>query len=330
MRHRKFIGYILSVIVTVISVVCILSVSVSAASGTIYESESNEDFDYADVTYDDYDNKGTITSLSDDDFWKITFDYSGYANFWLGNIPSGCNYELGVYTTNANGSLYVAGDSINTGNSDELITINVTANKTYYIYIFSIQGSSSSQYTFRAKVYPTKLLNVTLHEQQEYNTCSSACAYMTLKYHGVTGITEDDIYDYQVDEYGIQWNFMYSMINTINDYLRFNNKSQQYKCVYITSMSLTSYQNLVADSLWNNYLVCPLITVNATDYIIPKTDGHFIILNGLQYNPTTHKYLTRITDPFYHHSAIYNSIPLSEIYDLNMDHSGRVVMCGDY
>ena len=68
-----------------------------AASGTINESENNNTVSAADKTYDDYDNYGAISSTSDVDWWKVTFTQNGEANFWLGNIPSGCNYNLYLY-----------------------------------------------------------------------------------------------------------------------------------------------------------------------------------------------------------------------------------------
>lgn len=39
------------------------NLKVDAAAGTIYESEPNDDFDYADITYDDYDNYGYMYVL---------------------------------------------------------------------------------------------------------------------------------------------------------------------------------------------------------------------------------------------------------------------------
>lgn len=137
----------------------------SAASGTVWESEDNGSFSLADRTYDDYNSYGYISS--DDyngsnlgDNWKVTFPYNGYANFYLGHIPSGCNYELVVYKADLSGIL---GYSYRTGNTSELVTVPVEMGKTYYVYIFSISGYSTSQaYLFRTRLYSYNRLGKSL------------------------------------------------------------------------------------------------------------------------------------------------------------------------
>ena len=74
-----------------------LCTGVWAATGTLYETESNNTSALADETYDGYNNYGRISSTSDVDWWQIYFDQEGMANFWLGEIPSGCDYDLQVY-----------------------------------------------------------------------------------------------------------------------------------------------------------------------------------------------------------------------------------------
>lgn len=93
--------------------------SAYAIANIITESESNDTYSSADITYDDYDNYGYIASVSDRDWWKITFISGGIANFWLGNIPIDCNYELHLYASNGTTLL---GSSLNLGNSNELVT----------------------------------------------------------------------------------------------------------------------------------------------------------------------------------------------------------------
>ena len=48
------------------------SMIANASAGTIYETESNNTHSTADVTYNDYDNYGKISSSSDIDWWKFT------------------------------------------------------------------------------------------------------------------------------------------------------------------------------------------------------------------------------------------------------------------
>lgn len=124
----------------------------SRAAGTKYEVESNNYYTAADITYDDYDNHGTINPATDVDWWVVSFLNSGNANFWLGNIPAGCDYDLELYSSNGT---TILNSSFNAGNEAELITQPVVAGTTYYIKIYSYSGSSSSQYLFRTKNYPT-------------------------------------------------------------------------------------------------------------------------------------------------------------------------------
>ena len=103
--------------------------SPKAEAATVNESENNNSGATADVTQDDNTNYGAITSSSDEDWWKITFSSSGMANFWLGEIPSGCNYAIHVKT---GGTAYatVAFRDTGTGNS-RLVKVNVKAGTTY-------------------------------------------------------------------------------------------------------------------------------------------------------------------------------------------------------
>lgn len=120
------------------------------SAGTIYESEPNNTSSTADSTNDDYDNYGLISTTSDEDWWVVRFAENGYANFWLSNIPSGCDYDLQLYTNN--GTILLK-SSMNPGNNDELIAeCWVTANTDYFIRIKSYSGSStSSYYKFRTQ-----------------------------------------------------------------------------------------------------------------------------------------------------------------------------------
>lgn len=61
------------------------------------EVEGNNTVGTANRTYNDYNNYGAISSVSDVDWWKVSFTQTGTGNFWLGNIPTGCKYWLYVY-----------------------------------------------------------------------------------------------------------------------------------------------------------------------------------------------------------------------------------------
>ncbi len=116
------------------------------AAGTANESESNNTMATADITYDGYDSYGTLSSTSDVDWWKVSFSITGTASFWLGNIPSGCNYDISVYSQAG----MLLGESYNSGTTAELVQVDVTAGTFYYIKVESTTNASSSQYLLRA------------------------------------------------------------------------------------------------------------------------------------------------------------------------------------
>lgn len=128
----------------------IIPLDVNRAAGTKTEDGSNNTYNVADRTYDDYDNYGTINPATDVDWWVVSFLNSGHANFWLGNIPAGCDYDLELYSSDGT---TILNSSFNAGNEAELITQPVVAGTNYYIKIYSYSGSSSTEYLFRTKVY---------------------------------------------------------------------------------------------------------------------------------------------------------------------------------
>lgn len=132
-----------------------LCLAFSLSSLALNESESNNTASTADVMYDDQNNYGYISSTSDVDWWYVSFPQGGWANYYLGNIPSGCNYDLYLYS--ANGTTLLE-SSTNTGNAYELIRYDVVANTVYRVKIVSKSGSSSSSsYMIRTKWYPTEI-----------------------------------------------------------------------------------------------------------------------------------------------------------------------------
>lgn len=121
-------------------------------AGTLYESESNNNYSVADRTQDDYNSYGTISTTADIDWWVVRFSFSGYANFWLGDIPEGCDYDLKLYASDGTTLLK---SSCKVGNASELISEYwVTPDVDYYVRIYSVSGSTNaSNYLFRAKNY---------------------------------------------------------------------------------------------------------------------------------------------------------------------------------
>ena len=115
--------------------------------GPIVETEPNDSLTTADTTYDDYDNTGAITSITDIDWWKVKFTKKGKVNFWLGSIPSGCNYKITLYNAAGN----QIGYSNNAGQEPELIQSVVSPNTYYYIKIETVFALSSSRYLLRTK-----------------------------------------------------------------------------------------------------------------------------------------------------------------------------------
>ena len=139
------------------------SSNVTRSARTIQESEPNDSYTTANRTYDDYNNYGLVSSYNDKDFWVVSFDYSGTANFWLGNIPANCNYDIAVYDSDLNFIEY----SCNAGSAQELITIDVEANTNYYIYLVGYMSyNTSSQYWLRVKNYPNASTSTTWFSQK--------------------------------------------------------------------------------------------------------------------------------------------------------------------
>lgn len=58
------------------------------------ESESNDTRSAANLVNQDDTVTGYISSASDVDYFKVVASASGVFNFWLGNIPSGKDYDL--------------------------------------------------------------------------------------------------------------------------------------------------------------------------------------------------------------------------------------------
>lgn len=240
---------------------------------------------------EDTDNYGYISSARDVNWWKITFTSSGTANFYLGNIPARCNYNLFVYSSDNLKTPFQ--QSINSGTANELITCYVSAG-TYYIKITSAYGSSSSsRYLLRTKLYPTKTItSVPLYEQQENDTCGSACAIMILKSYGIT-VSERIFKQIAWDKTGgIPDGYCDhdAITETINDFLQDNEYDRMYKCKQIGGNNCNNTRFM--DMMWRNIandhpveiLIRNKVYIRETDYFPYTTDGHYLVLKGIGYN----------------------------------------------
>ena len=129
-----------------------------ADSNYIDETESNDTLASADVTYNDRNARGAISNASDVDWWTIDIKEEGVANFWIGDVPSGCNYRFKIYYSDSNGTTYLV-TSNNVYNGQSLVKLHVT-HGTYKIRIYTASGYSSSNYLFRVKNYTLPQLYV--------------------------------------------------------------------------------------------------------------------------------------------------------------------------
>lgn len=126
----------------------------AVAAGIRYEVESNNTQALADVMYDDDTMYGCISSSSDTDYYKVRFSNNGNANFWLGDIPSGCDYDFYLYDQNG----YNLASSTTTNNQEMILEYPVTAGKWYYMQVIGYRGDydASASYRVRAKNYPAE------------------------------------------------------------------------------------------------------------------------------------------------------------------------------
>lgn len=110
-----------------------------------YESEANNTAATADLSYNGDDNYGNFSTTSDtDDWWKFTLNYRAYVNFFLGNIPSGSDYDLYLYSSSNTTTPIWSGT--NAGNSNELDLNRDLEAGTYYLKVNRYSGSNTTSY----------------------------------------------------------------------------------------------------------------------------------------------------------------------------------------
>ncbi len=123
----------------------------SMSKSTVNETESNNIMSLADTINDDDDVYGYVSSTTDIDWFKVKFNETGRANFWM-DVPSNQDYDLYLYDNSGN----LIDKSIKGTGSDELLSkILVQKDIYYYIKIFGYGSSYSTtqSYHLRAKNY---------------------------------------------------------------------------------------------------------------------------------------------------------------------------------
>ena len=155
----------LSLFLTVCLVISLVpAFSLTALAVTRNETEPNNTTTQANTynrTYNDYDNYGKISYSDDYDYWVVSFSNSGTANFWLGDSPTGCNYNL--YLFNSSGTQLACSE--NNGTSTELISNHpVTGGVNYYILVRTANQNYNSATNYHMR---TKQTSVSYSDQYE-------------------------------------------------------------------------------------------------------------------------------------------------------------------
>lgn len=119
---------------------------------TVYEKTGpNDSLMDAQVIYENDDVYGNVGVSGDIDYYKITFNQKGKANFFLQPLASGLDVDLRVLTSGG----ATLGSSRAGAGSNDLVTVDVDAWITYYIEVqhYSGSGNVGQQYLLRAKNY---------------------------------------------------------------------------------------------------------------------------------------------------------------------------------
>ena len=104
MKIKKYFSVFLSLLLVVLlASSATLASEVHPLAVLKEESEPNNTRTTADLVNQDDTITGYISSSSDIDYFKVIPSVNGVFNFWLGDIPTGKDYDLYVY--NSSGSL---------------------------------------------------------------------------------------------------------------------------------------------------------------------------------------------------------------------------------
>lgn len=150
MKKSISIICLLTILISVLAVFNVIAVDNRAIE--IYEQSSpHNSFYTAQEICQDYTLNGRITTALENDYYSVVFSDSGKVNFWLGDIPSSCDYDLYIYDYSYNLVRSSTGSS-----SQEIVSnYSVIANRVYYILVKSASGhDTNNYYKLRCKWYP--------------------------------------------------------------------------------------------------------------------------------------------------------------------------------
>lgn len=169
-NFKKVLSLISCVVLTIVMLASSIQADVPSASiqsfparsMPVSEIEPNDSYDKAQTIYSDCTISGTIGAQSGsseyvtsdrDDWYKVVFPISGYANFRVGEIPSYCDIDLMVLDSNFN----QVGSSNTKLNAELISDVAVSANTVYYIQVYTFNNTSSkaAPYKLRTKIRPT-------------------------------------------------------------------------------------------------------------------------------------------------------------------------------
>ena len=137
----------------------------------INESEPNDTMSQADYINDGDDVYGTMTA-DREDYYRVNITTVGRINFWLGQIPSGKNYNIYAYR----GSSLIGSDT-RVGLTQKLIQKDNQPMGTYYVRVSYPSGTlptASEKYWLRVKAYPNLGWPVS-NQNMAINACFGKC-----------------------------------------------------------------------------------------------------------------------------------------------------------
>lgn len=142
---------------------------------TQYEIEKNDVYGKANTLGEGNSLYGKISNPTDIDWYRVQFARDGIATFSLTNIPSGTDYNMGIYGANNaySSPSYITG-CINSGSINENFQMAVYSDKVYYIEVFSAHGYNNSQN------YCVKAVNSPITDQYEINDTSAKATAISL------------------------------------------------------------------------------------------------------------------------------------------------------